>query len=162
MVLKLTKDNLFCRSIVIFLRTSRYDKKVYSKSKVYKLLEATCDLRLIWKISKKILKNIYVKSFAYSKVGIILSDISQKKEIQQSLIESKLQSRTKKNDTQLMSVINKINSRFGEGRIRLLANSDHQLFYPSKKSKKNWQMKSDFRSACYTTNWCDIPKVKIK
>ena len=40
-VLKLTKDNLFCRSIVIFLRTSRYDKKVYSKSKVYKLLEAT-------------------------------------------------------------------------------------------------------------------------
>ena len=31
-----------------------------------------------------------------------------------------------------------------------------------KKNKEvNWLMKSDYRSPCYTTNWCDIPKVKV-
>ena len=49
-----------------------------------------------------------------------------------------------------------------EGKIRLLANSDHRFFCTDKKSRVSWQMKSAFRSACYTTNWCDIPKVKIK
>ena len=47
-----------------------------SNSKTYKLLEATCDIRLIWKISKDILKFLYVKAFAYNKVGLILSNFS--------------------------------------------------------------------------------------
>ena len=59
-------------------------------------------------------------------------------------------------------VIEKINKKFGEGKIRLLANSDHRFFYTDKEPRVSWQMKSAFRSACYTTNWCDIPKVKIK
>ena len=71
-------------------------KKVYSNSETHKLLEATYDLRLIWKISKNILKSLYLKPFAYNKVGIILSDLTRKKEIQQSLIESKLQNKIKK------------------------------------------------------------------
>ena len=105
---------------------------------------------------------MYVKAFAYNKVGIILSDFSQRKEIQQSLIEDKLKNVTVRNEIKLMNVIEKINKKFGEGKIRLLANSDHRLFYTDKKPRTSWQMKSAFRSACYTTNWYDIPKVKIK
>ena len=161
-VIKLIRNNLFCRSVKIFLKTSRYDEKVYSNSKTYTLLEATCDIRLIWKISQGILKSLYVKAFAYNKVGIILSDFSERKEIQQSLIEDKLKNITVKNEIKLMNVIEKINKKFGEGKIRLLANSDHRLFYTDKKPRASWQMKSAFRSACYTTNWYDIPKVKIK
>ena len=161
-VIKLIRNNLFCRSVKIFLKTSRYDEKVYSNSKTYKLLEATCDIRLIWKVSQGILKFLYVKAFAYNKVGIILSDFSQRKEIQQSLIEDKLKNVTVKSEIKLMHVIEKINKKFGEGKIRLLANSDHRLFYTNKKPRASWQMKSAFRSACYTTNWYDIPKVKIK
>ena len=58
--------------------------------------------------------------------------------------------------------IEKINKKFGEGKIRLLANSDHRFFYTDKEPRVRWQMKSAFRSACYTTNWYDIPKVKTK
>ena len=112
-VIKLIKNNLFCRSITVFLNTSRYDEKIYSNSKTYKLLEATCDLRLIWKISKDILKFLYVKAFAYNKVGIILSDFSQRKEIQQSLIGDKLKNITVKNEIKLMNVIEKINKLLG-------------------------------------------------
>jgi DNA polymerase V len=60
-VIKLIRNNLFCRSVKIFLKTSRYDEKVYSNSKTYKLLEATCDIMMIWKISQGILKFLYVK-----------------------------------------------------------------------------------------------------
>ena len=96
------------------MKTSRYDEKIYSNSKTYKLLEATCDIRLIWKISKDILKFLYVKAFAYNKVGIILSDFSQRKEIQQSLIGDKLKNITVKNEIKLMNVIEKINKKFGK------------------------------------------------
>ena len=96
------------------MKTSRYDEKIYSNSKTYKLLEATCDIRLIWKVSKDILKFLYVKAFAYNKVGIILSDFSQRKEIQQSLIGDKLKNTAMKNEIKLMNVIEKINKSLGK------------------------------------------------
>ena len=42
--------------------------------------------------------------------------------------------------------------------------SDKNFF--SKENNKNdqnsaWQMKSNYRSPCYTTSWCDIPIVKV-
>ena len=111
---------------------------------------------------KRYIKIFICKTFAYNKVGIILSDFSQRKEIQQSLIGDELKNITVKNEIKLMNVIEKINKKFGEGKIRLLANSDHRFFYTDKEPRVRWQMKSAFRSACYTTNWYDIPKVKIK
>ena len=111
---------------------------------------------------KKYSQKLYLKPFAYNKVGIILSDLTRKKEIQQSLIESKLQNKIKKNETKIMQVIKNINQKFGEGKIRLSANSDYQFFNNKKHKKVNWQMRSEYRSACYTTSWYDIPKVKIK
>ena len=160
-VLKLIKNKSFCRSITIFIKTSRYSNKPYSNFKTHNLLESTSDLRIIWRIAKDILKYIYLESFPYNKVGIILSDFSYKKEIQQSLM-NRNQNHSRKNQIEIMKVVENINTRFGEGKLRLSSNSDHLLFFNKNTSESKWQMKSDFRSACYTTNWCDIPKVKVK
>ena len=53
---KMRESNLFCRSITVFIKTSRYGEKMYSNNRTCKLIEATIDLRLIWKIADKLLK----------------------------------------------------------------------------------------------------------
>ena len=161
---KMRLEGLFCKSITIFLKTPRYEKYIYSNSKTYTLIEPTFDLRLIWKISDKLLLNIYKDSFLYGKVGVILSDFYSKEFVQQSLINqgAGLELKRKKG-IKIMKLIDNINYRFGYGKIKL--SSDSSISFLSKNKEKDnknmkWQMKSQYRSPCYTTSWCDIPKVK--
>ena len=142
-------EGLFCKSITIFLKTPRYEKYIYSNSKTYTLIEPTFDLRLIWKISDKLLLNIYKDSFLYGKVGVILSDFYSKEFVQQSLInqEASLGLKRKKG-IKIMKLIDNINYRFGYGKIKL--SSDSSISFLSKNKEKDnknmkWQMKSQYR-----------------
>ena len=67
------------------MKTSKYQRKIYRNNKSYSFVEVTNDTRLVWKISEKILVEIYKKGFFYNKVGIILSGLCCEKEIQQNL-----------------------------------------------------------------------------
>jgi len=163
-VSKLRTHTLFCKTITIFLKTSRYEKKVYSNSKTYNLIEPTIDLRIIWKVSDQLLKDIFKDSFLYCKVGIILSDFHHKEFIQKSLIHDEYENKiTKKNQLKITKLIENINNRYGYGKIRLSSDCNGDFF--SKKKQKNenltWQMKSEYCSPCYTTSWYDIPMVKV-
>ncbi len=160
---KMRTSNLFCRTVTIFLKTSKYESNVYKNSRTYKLIEPTIDLRLIWKISDEILRDIYKKSFLYSKVGVILSDFYKKESIQRSLIDDDLNNNIpKQNEVKIMKLIDVINNRFGYGKLRLSSDFDQNFFSKEKNNKKlSWQMRSEYRSPCYTTSWCDIPKVKV-
>ena len=60
---KMRSQKLFCKTITIFLKTSKYQEKIYANSKTYNFIEATNDTRIIWKISKKLLSEIYRKKF---------------------------------------------------------------------------------------------------
>ena len=160
---KMRAQKLFCRTITIFLKTSKYQKKIYRNSKTYVCIEATNDTRVIWKISKKLLSEIYRKNFFYNKVGIVLSDLCSHKKIQQSLLSyrEKINLNEKKNKKiQLMNVVDKVNERFGYGKLRLSSDTVGSFFDKNKK-KVVWFMKSNYRSPCYTTKWCDIPKIKV-
>ena len=160
---KMRSQQLFCKTITIFLKTSKYQEKIYANSKTYNFIEATNDTRIIWKISKKLLSEIYRKNFLYNKVGVILSDLFCDINIQQSLLtygEKINFNKVKNKEIKIMNVIDKINNRFGYGKLRLSSDTVGSFFYKSKK-KINWSMKSNYRSPCYTTKWCDIPKIKV-
>ena len=63
-----------------------------------------------------------------------------------------------------MLAIDKINNKFGNRKIRIASDRGARFFEKkndTKKRKNKWLMKSDYTSPCYTTNWCDIPKVII-
>ena len=154
-------NNFFCKSITVFLKTSEHEKKIYMDKKTCILLEPTIDLRLIWKISDKLLKEIYKNSFLYSKVGVILSDFYSKDRVQQSFINNDLSGVVGKrgNDIRLMRLIDRINTRFGYGKVKI--SSDQEINFHSNKNNLSWKMRSEYRAPCYTTSWCDIPKVKV-
>jgi len=157
---KMRNYNFFCKSITVFLKTSRYQKKKYNNTKTYSFLEGTNDVRVIWNISKKLLKEIYLSDFLYSKVGVILSDFCDFENTQKSLFYDKNQGYCKKSDgIKLMKIMDDINKKFGDSKLRL-SSDENGSFYLKKKNAK-WSMKSEYRSPCYTTNWCDIPKIKV-
>ena len=111
-------------------------------------------------ISKTITENLQRKFF-YSKAGIIISDFSINTSIQQELIKDRELdiNHQKESSAKLMKVMDYVNKKFGDGKLRLSADKNGS-FYLNKKNV-NWLMKSEYRSPCYTTNWCDIPKVRI-
>lgn len=155
---KMRTYKFFCSTVTIFLKTSKYQSKSYSNIKTYSLLEATNDIRTIWNISKKLLKQIYKSGFLYNKVGIILCDFCTLESKQKSLIDDYEECHKKKIDIKLMEVMDYINNRFGASKLRL--SSDKSGSFHLKNKNRNWLMKSKYRSPCYTTNWNDIPKIK--
>ena len=118
---KMRDYNLFCKSISIFLKTSNYQEKKYKNTKTYSFLEGTNDVRLIWNISEKLLKGIYLSNFLYSKVGVILSDFCDYKNIQKSLFHDGNQGYYKKksDSIKLMKIMDNINKKFGDSKLRL-------------------------------------------
>ena len=158
---KMRSQKLFCKTITIFLKTSKYQSKIYANSQTFNFIEATNDTRVIWKKSKKLLSVIYKKNFFYNKVGVILSNLCSNKRIQQSLISNIERSNLdESNEIKVMNLIDKINKKFGYGKLRLSSDTVGS-FYNKNKKQINWFMKSNYRSPCYTTKWCDIPKVKV-
>ena len=153
--------NFFCRSVTIFLKTSKYEKKIYKNIKTHLLLEATNDIRIIWKISERLLKKIYVSGFLYNKVGVILSDFYNENCMQNSLLpdQEDMNINNQVRNKELMKTVDSINKRFGDGKLRLSSDINGS-FYLKKKNVK-WLMKSEYQSPNYTTDWVDIPKVKI-
>ncbi len=161
---KMRENNLSCGSVTIFIKTSKYGKRNYANSKTHTLIEATIDLRLIWKVSDKLLKDIYRDKFIYSKVGIILSNLLNQESIQLSLVDDVRSKRTNEVERKLMKLIDKINNRFGYGKIKLSSDSSKDFFSNKNtinKKRISWEMRSKYRSPCYTTSWCDIPKAKV-
>ena len=157
---KMRNYNFFCKSITVFLKTSKYQKKKYNNTKTYSFLEGTNDVRVIWNISQKLLKEIYLSDFLYSKVGVILSDFCDYDNIQKSLFHDRNQGYYKKksDSIKLMKIMDSVNKKFGGSKLRL-SSDENGSFYLKKNEK--WSMKSEYRSPCYTTNWCDIPKIKV-
>jgi len=165
---KLRKYKLSCGAITVFIQTSRYDDKYYFDSKTFTFIEQTSDSRSIWIRANYLLKKLYIKGFKYSKVGIILSKLCRDEKIQISLLSYVSNNENSHDDQEskiLMKTIDSLNERFGEGKVRIASGAKSYL-YKNKldisKKKNNWLMRSNYRSPCYTSSWCDIPKVKIK
>jgi len=92
------------------------------------------------------LKRIFKAGYAYKKVGIMLSNLSDTASVQQDLFNPVPVSAK---NNQLMQVMDQINDRYGKGKLR----SGTEGF------NKQWVMRSDKKSNAFTTCWNDIMKV---
>ena len=134
---KLRRYNLYCGIVNVFLKTSNYKKKYYKNSASYIFKEPTSDSRQIWLESDKLLKSIYLRGYEYNKVGVILNDLKEKKQIQSFLFSNNDLNNKKsfEENSKLMSVMDEINRKFGEGKIRL--SSDNVGRFKKAQNRKN-------------------------
>ncbi|STX52420.1 DNA polymerase V, subunit C [Legionella busanensis] len=150
---KLRKQELTAQYVSIFLLTSRFNDNFqsYSKTLGFRLIKPTDDLRELTATAKHGLKQLYKPNVPYKKVGLLLAELTPKQQIQLNLFHPE-QEETLANTEKLMSVMESINQKYGDRMIRLAAEG----------FKKNWTMKQDMKSPCYTTRWSDLAWVKVK
>jgi DNA polymerase V len=97
--------------------------------------------------AKALVKRIYHKGPAYRKVGVMLSGIVQRGQVQMNLFHS---SREGEKEIALMKTMDEINQRWGRGTIIPAASG----------FSRPWWMRQTRRSARFTTSWTELPVVK--
>lgn len=135
--------------ITVFLHTNyfRTSERQYSNSRTIKLPHPSSSDSELIRYGMAALEAIYREGYNFQKVGIMLTDLVDWDYRQFSVFQEEPDERWKR----VYSAVDRINARFGRGRIRLAS----QGF-----TESTWLMKQNFRSPCYTTRWNDILTVK--
>lgn len=148
---KLRSQNSKCKKITVFIRTNhfRVNDKQYSNARSYNFLEATSYTPDLIKAGKFLLKQIYKENYNYQKVGVMLTEIINENEIQESLFNlDYLQYKNPKKDLVIQKV-DEINATFG----------NNSIIFASNGIKKEWKMKTEKRSDRFTTNLNELLKI---
>lgn len=142
------KQNSVCYNISVFIHTNPF-KEVpqYYGSGHASFLTGTSDQIALIRAAHKVLDDIFKLGYGYKKGGILLSDIRPKNESQIDLFETNFEDNEKLN-----TVLDTINKRWGKHTIRSAACGIGQ---------KEWTRRADFYSRNYTTDWNDLPLLKI-
>jgi DNA polymerase V len=146
---KLRRDESVASEVQVYVRTSPYSADRFADSSVIKLVCATDDTITLVKSAIEALRTVYQPGHIYQKAGVTLSKVSPKAGRQISLFE---QSGSGVRSEKMMKALDAANAKWGRGTIFLAAEG----------IEKPWQVKSEFRSPAYTSNWSEIPVVKAR
>ncbi|HLW06151.1 MAG TPA: Y-family DNA polymerase [Marinilabiliaceae bacterium] len=145
---KLRKQNSCCNSLMVFIQTNRHRRNLpqYNRSIVVKLPFPTNSSIELTKFATQALKHIFREGFEYKKAGVVVQDFTSADCVQQTLFDNR-----NEKHVPLMKVIDKMNTLFGQQKIRLAAQDQ----------KRIWKMKQEKLSPRYTTQLSDIITIHV-
>lgn len=144
---KLRAQQHLVSTIHVFIHTSPYQPNYYSNSTVVKLPYPTDDSRVVAANAKQAVRKLYRPGYKYLKSGVGLIEITPKQYYQQDIFQPSQE----KGADALMATLDKINQRYGSG----------AAFLAGEGIRQRWPMRQQHRSPCYTTDWNDLPKIKL-
>ncbi|MEJ8803439.1 Y-family DNA polymerase [Pontibacter sp. H249] len=147
---KLRQQKSCANLVTVFVTTNRYSENdsQYSNSKTICMPVATnSDMELIHYASIA-LKEIYRDGYWYKKSGVIVTEIVPENRIQLDLLDTVDRNKHAK----LMQVVDGLTDRFGRSKVRVATQG----------VDNSWQLKSDFKSPCYTTRISDLQSVYVR
>jgi len=144
---KLRRDCSVTSEVQVSVRTSAYSENNFSDSQVIALPYATDDTMLLVKTAIQALRAIYQKGYSYQKAAVSFSKVQPKEGRQISLFAP---SGAEEKSEKMMKALDAANTRWGRGTVFLAAEG----------IEKPWQMKAEYKSPAYTSNWNEIPTVK--
>ena len=147
---KMRSQNLKTSVIRVFARTSKYSNQNYQRSAYKKLINATDDTNSILRIVISLSKEIYNPQYKLSKAGVLMQDLTNRKYLQQSIMNFKSQQEVKKSES-LMRTIDSLNIRF----------NNKAITWAIVKKTKNWTMNRNLLSRVSTTDIKNIPTIVI-
>lgn len=144
---KLRRQQSCANHIMVFIHTNQFrtSDSQYYKNTVIKLPVATSDTSILINYGIIGLKSIFKTGYNYKKVGILLTGLVPSDEIQGNLFVQP----NEKNAT-ILSVVDKMNRRYGKATIR-----NASCGY----SRSEWKIKQQQLSPCYTTKFSDILQI---
>ena len=148
---KLRNEGGCAKSITIFIASNvhRKDLKQYNNHIKINLPIATDSTHEIIYYSLNGLKKIYKNNYQYKKCGVILSEIRDKKYIQEFIFDEI--DRYKQNN--ISKAIDSINNRMGMDSIKYACQGI---------KNNNWTLKRKKLSPSYTTQWNSLPIINTK
>ena len=133
----------------IYLTTNRFkDTPQYANALTMKLPVSTAYTPHLINHAKEGLKKIYKPGYHYQKVGVCLTGIVPRDQVQLNLFFN-----ADKNlnlNTRLMNIMDSINSRWERDTVQ----------YAALGIKKSWRMRQSLKSQNFTTRWNELPVVK--
>ncbi len=146
---KLRKQNSHCNMIMVFVHTNyfRKDQPQYSRNIIINTdfpTNSTIELNHYAQIG---LKAIFKEGFHYKKAGVIVMGLTPNSETQLSLFNV-----SNPKHQPLMSVIDKMNKSFGTNKVK----------FASQSLGRQWKMKQEKLSPCFTTRIKEIITIKVE
>lgn len=145
---KLRQEQSVCGRLRVFIYSNRYRKDLpqHMADLEVRLSHPTDDSRLIVKVARQLLTKLYRPGISYKKVGVILSVLTPKAMVQESLFAGPDINR------EAMTVFDKINQRYGTNTIALASSG----------FSRKWRMRRESLSKHYTTSFDDLPLVRVE
>ena len=133
---RMRKQSSVATSLYIYIRTSPHDdKKQYANGVNIPLFQPSDDTMVLTNTALLGLDYIYREGFDYQKAGITLCNLTSKYKVQGHLFNDTISHSS-------MKIMDTINQRW-KGKLKL----------GSEGVTKEWEMKANFKSRNYTTNW---------
>ncbi len=147
---KLRRQKSCAGALTVFLQTSRFAEQgeLYFNSHTVRLESPSSSELELLHAAIAALKKIYRNGYRYKKTGIILQDIVPANQVQLSLLSSGNITR----DSKLMHTLDNLRERYGHSSVG----------YGVQGTGKEWEMKKEHISPCYTTKLSDILKVRAR
>lgn len=130
----------------IVIETNPFVKPYYGKNITASFVTPTASTPDLIKCAHEGLRRIYRKGESYTRAGVLLTELYPRDSVQMSLFWKPNTARKKA----LLDVVDKINVRFGRGKIR----------WASEGLKQEWAMRQSRLSRKFTTRWDEILKAR--
>lgn len=144
---KLRQEGELAGAVATFMQTSKHAEVQRSSSQLIRLHPPTDETGKIIEAALAGLERMYDPDFGYKRAGVILLDLHKAQQLAFDSDPIKID-----RNAALMTTIDDINKRFG---TRLVRHASEHI------ENQAWRSKRDMRSQAYTTNWRELPVVKI-
>ena len=145
---KLRAQQSCATSLLVFIHTNsfREDLPQYFSNSLIRLPVPTNSTMEIVHYALKALHNIFKKGYRYKKAGVIITEIVPDTAIQTNLFDKV----DRKKHARIMKVVDELNSGFTRNMLSLAVQG----------TDKQWKLKREKLSPCYTTKLSDIIIIK--
>lgn len=141
---KLRQQRSLTRAVMIFMNTKRHrrDQPQYYPHAMIPLSAPSDDTRTILEAVRQGLEQVYRPGYRFMKAGVMLLDLVDAEQYQLSLLNPPSRHR----HSYLMSTLDDINQRMGQGTIG----------FGMTNAEAAWQLRCAHRSNRYTTRWDEL------
>ena len=148
---KLRQQKSVCSCMTVFVQTNRFRKDLpqHVSSRMINIGYPTAHTPTLIRHARETLEDIYRPGFSYKKAGIMLTGIEPGREKQLTFFMPPEQQEEK--GTRIMSVMDRINSRWGRDTLKPAALGTA--------AEKTWKIQKQLLSPRYTTCWTELPIV---
>lgn len=154
---RLRSQNSICNIVTVWISTNYFNEKLpqyQNSSSVVLSVGASSDFEII-NAAQKCAASIFKKGYLYKKCGVLLSQISPNKNIQETLFDFDPHKRLKQD--LLSKTLDQINTKHGQYSVY---NASQFTKLEEKEEVFTKNLRRKYLSKCYTTNFKDLMEIR--